>query len=370
MTINHGRTEPYDLGNGYGHIAVAVNDLDEIAHEFRNLIANDGSLSSATRDNHTLPLQIRVIADPLATNLEPSSQNSVDLTSVYDVLVARWLTTLNHQVPGRVRLAKEQLMRRVSADLCLGSCVLKRAGEHEEINETASVAQDNRMEEDLDLESNHPRSSPVEMRMSGLTMSSQPPGSLPTPSPSTTPSLASGSLSSHPSTLTAPEFSRLSQYTTFNPKISAPAPLPKRLSNILAHWIVGVDPGKYDWLATKYAQDQEAEFNDQELSSKERARLKRRAERHLQRQRRETAAAQAQGITSSQAPQLVSASQPVALHTRPTGASQPLVLLGSSSQTLQGAGHTQTQAFPASQVEPGRFGGRGPPKKKRRTQGF
>ena len=28
LTINHGRTEPYDLGTGYGHIAVAVEDLD------------------------------------------------------------------------------------------------------------------------------------------------------------------------------------------------------------------------------------------------------------------------------------------------------------------------------------------------------
>jgi lactoylglutathione lyase len=28
LTINHGRTEPYALGDGYGHIAVAVDDLD------------------------------------------------------------------------------------------------------------------------------------------------------------------------------------------------------------------------------------------------------------------------------------------------------------------------------------------------------
>jgi lactoylglutathione lyase len=28
LTINHGRTEPYALGNGYGHVAVAVDDLD------------------------------------------------------------------------------------------------------------------------------------------------------------------------------------------------------------------------------------------------------------------------------------------------------------------------------------------------------
>jgi len=28
LTINKGRTEPYELGDGYGHLAVAVDDLD------------------------------------------------------------------------------------------------------------------------------------------------------------------------------------------------------------------------------------------------------------------------------------------------------------------------------------------------------
>ncbi len=28
LTINKDRTEPYDLGNGYGHIAVTVDDVD------------------------------------------------------------------------------------------------------------------------------------------------------------------------------------------------------------------------------------------------------------------------------------------------------------------------------------------------------
>ena len=28
LTINKARTEPYDLGEGYGHIAMVVNDLD------------------------------------------------------------------------------------------------------------------------------------------------------------------------------------------------------------------------------------------------------------------------------------------------------------------------------------------------------
>ena len=28
LTLNHGRTEPYDIGTGYGHIALGVADLD------------------------------------------------------------------------------------------------------------------------------------------------------------------------------------------------------------------------------------------------------------------------------------------------------------------------------------------------------
>ena len=28
LTVNKDQTEPYDLGNGYGHLAVSVNDLD------------------------------------------------------------------------------------------------------------------------------------------------------------------------------------------------------------------------------------------------------------------------------------------------------------------------------------------------------
>lgn len=28
LTVNHGRTEPYALGDGYGHLAVVVADLD------------------------------------------------------------------------------------------------------------------------------------------------------------------------------------------------------------------------------------------------------------------------------------------------------------------------------------------------------
>jgi len=28
LTFNHGQTEPYDMGTGYGHIAITADDLD------------------------------------------------------------------------------------------------------------------------------------------------------------------------------------------------------------------------------------------------------------------------------------------------------------------------------------------------------
>ncbi|HEX5599275.1 MAG TPA: glyoxalase superfamily protein [Hyphomicrobiaceae bacterium] len=34
LTVNHGRTEPYDLGTGYGHIAFAVDDLEAVHRRF------------------------------------------------------------------------------------------------------------------------------------------------------------------------------------------------------------------------------------------------------------------------------------------------------------------------------------------------
>jgi len=37
LTVNHGREEPYDLGDGYGHVAFAVENLDTEHARFREL---------------------------------------------------------------------------------------------------------------------------------------------------------------------------------------------------------------------------------------------------------------------------------------------------------------------------------------------
>ncbi|MDA4636674.1 VOC family protein, partial [Escherichia coli] len=37
LTINKGRTEPYNLGDGYGHLAVSVDDLDALHVRLKGL---------------------------------------------------------------------------------------------------------------------------------------------------------------------------------------------------------------------------------------------------------------------------------------------------------------------------------------------
>lgn len=44
LTINKGRIEPYDLGNGYGHIAFVVDDLVGEHHRFMELGLKPGEI--------------------------------------------------------------------------------------------------------------------------------------------------------------------------------------------------------------------------------------------------------------------------------------------------------------------------------------
>ena len=92
--------------------------------------------------------------------------------------------------------------------------------------------------------------------------------------------------------------------------------------------------------------------------------MQRRAERHIRRQRKEAAASQAAQMASSQAPEIaISASQPQVGRVGKME-SQPVGVTASSQSQGLGFG-----APSASQVVPGRFGGR-PPAKKKRKQGF
>lgn len=314
-----------------------------------------------TRDHdhgHNLRLNItRVIPNGLTGNGQAADDSESSLASVNDQLISSWVTCLSTSVPGWVRLSKAKIAQRVAADVFLASHSLRV---QEVKRPVVKEGQEDTKTQEQTWE--------LPLRASAPFAQTQPPSSrtarylsqhsaLPTPSPTATPSVITASSGS--SLTAAPELHRLSKYTTFDRP--APMVLPRPLVKVLSHWDIGKDPGDYDWLsASRNLNQQEENETEHDLTERERKRLQRRAERHILRQRKEAAASQASRMTSSQATEIMSASQPAALKVE----SQPSEVPASS----QSQGPSRS-AVAASQVMPGRFGGR-PPPRKRRKQGF
>ena len=321
---------------------ILVPDIDQAAAEFKDMVSAKTEHGEDMEDVDQR-LQLARIG---YSSLDLGPDSNMDLMAIYDNIVAHWLTPLSQTVPGRVRLVKEQLARRIAAGLCLASHVLRQPPvklSEETIPETQATEE----------------------------AYSFPQSSLPTPSPTATPSMTTvTSLSSHPSTLVSPEFARLQRYTTFTPDKPTPGPLPKGLTNTLAHWSLGSNPEKYDWLAVQREQEKKAEEEDEDLTPRERARLKRRAEKLLDKQRREAQKASAMSLANSQVPGIVSASQPAFMTpSRSEAPNVPHSARATSQGTQLLASSQATPNMFTSQIQPGKFGGK-PAKKKRRVVGF
>ncbi|THY36645.1 hypothetical protein D6D01_00303 [Aureobasidium pullulans] len=243
---------------------ILVPDIDQVAAEFRDMVASRVHFGDEAEEIEPSLLLANIAGNDA---LDLGLKSDINPMDVYDNIIAHWLTPLSQNVPGRVRLVKEQLARRISAEICLASHVLRQPPVESAQTETQTT-------ETQGIE--HFASSQLHF----------PQSSLPTPSPTATPSLTTmTSLSSHPSTLVSSEFARLQRYTSFSSEKSTPGPLPKPLTNTLAHWSLGGNPDEYDWLVIQRDQERRAEEEDEDLTPKERARLKRRAEKHLLKQR-------------------------------------------------------------------------------------
>jgi len=69
LTINKGRAEPYDLGNGYGHFAVVVDDLDAERRRFEAEGLNPRTIVEFNRDGK-LTARFFFIEDPDGYKIE------------------------------------------------------------------------------------------------------------------------------------------------------------------------------------------------------------------------------------------------------------------------------------------------------------
>ncbi|KAK1074607.1 hypothetical protein LTR74_000850 [Friedmanniomyces endolithicus] len=284
------------------------------------------------------------------------SEHTGTLTDIHSDMVGNWITPLSSEVPEVVRLAKEHLVRQAAVEVGLASRVLGTQANDSEIQ---PATQQSQQTQDLPV-----RAGPSSIQQPGASSqaTSQLPA-LPTPSPSATPSVTT--TTSYSTTSAAPELARLKRYTTFS-KTTVPSTLPRSLANVPAHWVPGSDPAAYDWRATsRHLGEQDVEA-DEQMTEADRARAQRRAARHLRRQRREAVASEAAAVAGSQALEIVRVSQPRVLQ-GVRGESQRD--MGAEVGSSRGLGVGEGGVGSASQVVPGRFGGR-PPVRKKRKQGF
>ncbi|KAI9691851.1 MAG: hypothetical protein M1822_007923 [Bathelium mastoideum] len=201
----------------------------------------------------------------------------------------------------------------------------------------------------------------------------------------------SGSVELSPTT--DPSAIRLSRYVHMD---SPPPQLPARLSKILAHWEIGLDPAEYNWEATSERmrtvtrhglQEAEEQRIREEEQQKRKERLLRKVgrkadgESHEQprpsKQRVERGFASSQPKTTGRGfdrpdePRGADSSQQIAIPSSTQAMS--IATQQSQSQSQSQAQEQRPSLAVASQVEPGRFGGRGPlavKKKPKRAQGF
>ncbi|GAB7361078.1 hypothetical protein MBLNU230_g1116t1 [Neophaeotheca triangularis] len=330
---------------------IRLDDMNVAARSLKGFLeSTPESAPSWTDVNEDQSTTIAVKPVKFPANMYEVFKNR-ELTSIYDRMIRQYVSTLSRGIPGRTRLAKDETARQIAADVVLSSHILRPSAPYAQGEPHQSQSQ----AESWELPMRASSQMFPDSQMSELPTSQT---ALPTPSPTATPSVTTAS---YPASIVAPEVSRLSRYTTFNGP--TPPALPKALNRVLAHWPPGTDPANYDWLSTYRRLEQPSESVDEDMTEKERARLQRRAERHIRRQRREAKVSEQQHIASSQAPRVApSQSQGLSQKPPPMMGSQPAAVLASSQSV--GAG----QIPAASQVERGKFGGK-PPKKKRK-QGF
>lgn len=69
LTVNKGRSEPYALGDGYGHLAVSVDDLDTEHQRLAGLGLNPGTVVDFNHDGKKLA-RFFFISDPDGYKIE------------------------------------------------------------------------------------------------------------------------------------------------------------------------------------------------------------------------------------------------------------------------------------------------------------
>ncbi|KAK6443221.1 hypothetical protein LTR95_000045 [Oleoguttula sp. CCFEE 5521] len=334
---------------------VIVRDLDAATAGLSNLLSSPDQPSNEPDGvGDELPKLVVRQLDMPTLSLDDPIPNVATLDSLYDSIVSVWITALPPKASRSVRLAKEQLARRMAASVSLASHVIR----HEEptLQSPVEATKDNQSQTQSQqglLSAAGPSFYGSSQTLPGASQSQS---LLPTPSPTGTPSISTQHSVLVNSTMAV--LGHLCPITKMPPAL-----LSRPVKKVFTHWPLDSNIDSYDWLSTSrtIAQQTEEEEADSQLTEKQRERLQRKAEKHLRRQRREAEASAARAVMSSQVAEVV-----VAPTRAPSGYGA-----GASQQAVGGAqGSSQVLGVgAASQVLPGRFGGKMVVRKKRK-QGF
>jgi RNA polymerase I-specific transcription initiation factor RRN6 len=344
-----------------------VDDLAEASEALDSLL--NTSVPGEAVDDPT----ICVKTDALQTLLSSLHIRGVEidrntLADLYRAVVQTFISSLPASIPGRTRLALEKEARIRASQLCLaGSRVTFKSPPKEPEEPTRHDIQHSQLTilpgkgkaKEPSWSSSIPSPIPLPMAGSPATLSRS---AYPTPSLSgvsfSTTMISGTRLQSH--------LDLLKRYAGFTQQLTVAGTA--KLSQSLSHWALSEDPAIYSWTTTQQALGAaEDALALEDLSEKDRRKAHRKADRHLAKQREEARKiAERHAMVSSQPIPVVhtfgvpgpSASQPAILPRSPFTAA--------SRQTIP-----QVPVTPfASQVEPGRFGGRPPLAKKRKVAGF
>ena len=283
-------------------------------------------------------------------------RDSAEISSIYENLIHNWIVPMSRQIPGKVRIALEKSLRDMAGQICLASYAMRigmgSKGEEDEdqsekrevggqfvlaVRRRTSATSLGKGKERSDAVHSSPPASSQLSQDAGF-MSSSASAALPTPEP--TPSLRSRSSVSSLASSEDPASQRLRAYASLIPQ---PA-LPAKMSDLLGHWQVGVDPAKYDWETARQATVTGGESVD-ELQKNQHHQTK----KQLKRQKVSTISP-----SSQPTPKRLVVSQPQQ--------SQEI-------QSLQGSSQQTERPVTMSQVEPGKFGGRLAKNKKVKDKG-
>lgn len=329
-------------------MSVSIINLDKASGDFVDFLDDIKRLiSELEKDNDTDEGRQLIVSTILTPTLQAGLgiRDTAELSSIYETLIQTWIVPLSRRVPGRVRIALEKLLRDMAGQICLASYAMRidlgTTGE-EDKNQPENLEAGKRFALPVrrrtsatNLGKGKERADPVSSPAPGSSQISEDAGSmastafaaLPTPEP--TPSLRSRSSVTSLAGSEDPASQRLRAYASLAPQ---PA-LPTKMSNLLGHWQVGVDPAKYDWEAA-----QQASVSEDESEDESQTRLRQRANRRRKRQRENTV-----GPSSQPTPKRLGGSQ----------AQQ-----GQNSRDTQGSSQQTEGVVTMSQVEPGKFGGR------------